>query len=68
MDLRLLDALMNLPHAVPVPVVTLSAREREALRTAPPGVIETNGRTVTRLLTPPVQVLAAVVPASGGWT
>jgi hypothetical protein len=61
----LLDALMNLPVGAPVRVEDLSEDVWERVRAAPRGVAEIDGGWVTRLLSPPLTVVGAVVPGTG---
>lgn len=58
-----LDALMNLPAAVPVPVASLSSRHRRMLDRLPSGAVERSKATVTRRAVPPLMPMLAVVRA-----
>jgi hypothetical protein len=60
-SLALLDTLLNLPVGVPTRRDDVSPYSRELLWRAPLGVVELDGLWVTRLLTPPLTVVAAVV-------
>lgn len=64
-SLWLLDAVMNLPPDVPVRVADLSEGTWASLRSAPDGVVAVDGGWVTRLLSPPLTVVAAVVRGTG---
>lgn len=60
-SLALLDALLNLPLRVPTHRDDLAPYARELLWRAPAGAVELDGAWVSRLLTPPLTVVAAVV-------
>lgn len=60
-SLALLDALLNLPLGVPTHRDDLAPYAREMLWRAPAGVVELDGAWVSRLLVPPLTVVAAVV-------
>jgi hypothetical protein len=62
--LALLDDLMSLPLAEPVPRAALSAAALERLDDAPAGVVQSDGEHVTRLVTPPLTVVAVTVRGS----
>lgn len=62
----LLDALMNLPAGAPVRVADLSGDTWARVSAAPEGVAEVDGGWVTRLLSPPLTVVGAVV-CGPGW-
>jgi hypothetical protein len=64
-SLWLLDALMTLPADAPVRVADLSADVWACLSAAPRGVVAIDGEWVTRLLSPPLTVVAAVVRGKG---
>ncbi len=64
-SLGLLDALMNLPLRTPVRIQDVSAEVWARFAAAPPGVVELGGRWVTRVLTPPLTVVAAIVSGTG---
>src|SRR6266511_3082371 len=55
----ILDLLMGLP----VPMKSLTRRERSALRSAPPGAVSSADGEVTREAVAPVAVDFAIVPA-----
>lgn len=65
-SLPVLDALMNLPWQQPVRVDDLTTRSRRLLETAPRGAVEHQAGSVTRLLTPPLTVIATVI-AGTSW-
>jgi hypothetical protein len=58
-----LDLLLGLPIALPVPVASLTRRELAALRLAPPGAIARSDGQVTRHAVAPVAVELALVAA-----
>lgn len=58
-----LEALMGLPVAWPVPVAELAAWERRLLRRVPRGVVDSDGGYVVRRAVAPVSVRFAVVAA-----
>ena len=64
-SLWLLDAVMSLPLGVPVRISDLSETTWAELRVAPDGVVAIDSGWVTRLLSPPVTVVAAVVRGNG---
>lgn len=64
-SLWLLDSVMNLPLGAPIRVSDLSETTWDDLRRAPAGVVEIEGAWVTRLLTPPLTVVAAAVGGNG---
>jgi hypothetical protein len=64
-SLWLLDAVMNLPLGTPIRASDLSETTWEDLRGAPAGVVEIEGPWVTRLLTPPLTVIAAAIRGKG---
>jgi hypothetical protein len=55
------DALMGLPLDLPVPLESLTERERRELHRLPPGAVEYDGLTVVRRARPPVRVAFALV-------
>ncbi len=59
----ILDLLMDLPLGLPVPMKSLTRRERSALRSAPPGAVSIADGEVTREAVAPVAVDFAIVPA-----
>lgn len=67
-SLPVLDALMNLPWQQPVRVDDLTTRSRRLLETAPHGAVEHEAGWVTRLLTPPLTVIATVIAGSAWQT
>jgi hypothetical protein len=64
-SMQLIDAVMNLPTGMPVRLSDLSDITRGHLDSAPPGVVEADGEWVTRLLSPPVTVVAIAVRGRG---
>lgn len=64
-SLGLLDAVMNLPLSAPVRTRDVSGEMLARLVAAPAGVIELEDGWVTRLLTPPLTVVAAIVRGTG---
>jgi hypothetical protein len=64
-SLWLLDAVMTLPAGTPVRVADLSEEVWACISAAPRGVVATDGRWVTRLLTPPLTVVGAVICGTG---
>jgi hypothetical protein len=63
-SLALLDALMSLPTLEPVRTDDLSWYVHRQVHQAPLGVVQLDGAWVTRVLTPPLTVVAAVVRAT----
>jgi hypothetical protein len=63
-DRGLLEALMGLPAGLPVPVASLTERERTALLRAPQGVVERVGDILVRHVVPPLTVRLAIVTAT----
>jgi hypothetical protein len=63
-SLPLLDALLSLPLLEPIHFDDLSCHVQRQVRQAPMGVADLDGVWVTRLLTPPLTVVAAVVRAT----
>jgi hypothetical protein len=61
----LLDALMTLPAGAPVRVADLSEEVWGCISGAPKGVVLIDGGWVTRLLSPPLTVVGAVVHGTG---
>jgi len=61
-----LELLLGLPIAMPVPVASLTRRERAALGLAPPGVVSVRDGQVTRHAVAPV-VVELVLVAAGSW-
>lgn len=64
-SLWLLNAVMTLPAGAPVRVADLSEEVWACVRVAPKGVVVIDGRWVTRLLSPPLTVVGAVVHGTG---
>jgi hypothetical protein len=64
-SLWLLDSVMNLPLGSPTRASDLSETTWDDLRRAPAGVVEIEDAWVTRLLTPPLTVVAAAVGGNG---
>lgn len=64
-SLWLLDAVMNLPLGVPIRTSDLCEDTWEQLRAAPNGVVDVEDGWVTRLLSPPLTVVAAVARGPG---
>jgi hypothetical protein len=62
-SLVLLDTLMNLPLGMPVPAADLDVLARAHLARVPGGVIELREAQITRVLTPPLTVVAVLVRA-----
>jgi len=60
-SLRLLDTVMDFPLLTPVRMCDVGARSQEVIREAPRGVFVRDDLVVTRLLSPPVTVVAALV-------
>lgn len=60
-DWDVLRTLTSLPRWEPVPLQSLTADERQAVRSAPHGAVEIADRSVTRLAGPPVMRVLAVV-------
>lgn len=60
-SLALLDSLMNLPAGEPVRVRDLSEDTWHQVLGAPIGAVEVDGGWVTRMLTPPLTVVAVLV-------
>jgi hypothetical protein len=58
-----LELLLGLPVAAPVPVASLTCRERAALKRAPRGTVSVRSAYVTRYAVAPVTVELAVVAA-----
>jgi len=58
-----LELLLSLPIALPVPVTALTGRERAALKLAPPGAVTRSDDQVTRHAVAPVAVELALVAA-----
>lgn len=56
-----LDALMNLPAALPVPRTGISARDQRLLRRLPAGSVDWSDATVTRRAVPPLTPMLAMV-------
>lgn len=61
-----LELLLGLPAAVPIPVTSLTCRERAALDRAPHAAVSVRCGEVTRLAVAPVAVELALV-AAGNW-
>lgn len=61
-----LELLLGLPVGMPVPLASLSGRERDALRSAPVGSVVVQGAEVIRKAVVPVSVELALVGA-GTW-
>jgi len=64
-SLWLLDSVMSLPPGVPIRVSDLSGATLANLRSAPAGVIAIDNGWVTRLLSPPLTVIGAIVHGTG---
>lgn len=64
-SLGLLDDLMNLPLCTPVRTQDVSPDALARFTAAPAGVVELGERWVTRLLTPPLTVVAAIMSGTG---
>lgn len=64
-SLWLLDAVMSLPLGMPVRISDISRTPWDDLRIAPTGVVAIDDGWVTRLLSPPLTVVAAVVRGTG---
>jgi hypothetical protein len=60
-DLEVVSVLANLPRWEPVPLRTLSARERRVVSRAPHGCLDIEAGAVTRLAGPPLSAVLAVV-------
>ncbi len=60
-SLRLLDAVLNFPLHVPVHMCDLGPDSEAVTRHAPDGIFHRESTTVTRLLSPSVTVVAALV-------
>lgn len=58
-----LELLLGLPVGMPVPLTSLTGRERDALRSAPAGSVVVHGAQVTRHAVAPVAVELALVGA-----
>lgn len=63
-SLKLLDAVMNLPLNVPIRRADVSSEAMTRFQNAPYGVVQLEPGWVTRLLTPPLTVIASVVRTS----
>lgn len=64
-SLGLLDAVMNLPLCTPVRTRDVSVEALARLAAAPEGIVRHEDGWVTRLLTPPLTVVAAIVRGTG---
>lgn len=64
-SLGLLDSVMNLPLRTPVRTQDVSADALARFAVAPTGAVELEEGWVTRLLTPPLTVVAAIVRGTG---
>jgi hypothetical protein len=62
---EVLELLLGLPAGFPVPIGSLTALERSALRLAPPGAVTVNAGWVTRQAIYPLVVDLAVIAARG---
>ncbi|MBM7772353.1 hypothetical protein JOD54_002557 [Actinokineospora baliensis] len=60
-DLNLIDTLMTLPAGLPVPMGSLDATTRAALRRMPPGVVDIGDGQVVRAAVPVLNPLLAIV-------
>ncbi|WP_125591917.1 hypothetical protein [Amycolatopsis balhimycina] len=60
-DLEVVSVLANLPRWEPMPLRTLSARERRVVSRAPHGCLNIEAGAVTRLVGPPLSAVLAVV-------
>ncbi|MFH8989544.1 hypothetical protein [Streptomyces sp. NPDC017940] len=61
LDMGVLESLLHLPAGLPVPVASLTARERARLRRCPKGVLERSDGHVMRRLVRPLDVDVVVV-------
>ncbi len=64
-SLGLLDAVMNLPLCTPVRTRDVSMEALARLAAAPEGIVRREDGWVTRLLSPPLTVVAAIVRGTG---
>lgn len=62
-----LEAMLGLPHGLPVPAAALSDRDRRALAAAPAGCVDHGPDGIVRQARPPLIPALAVVPATRGW-
>lgn len=60
-DMVALTLLLALPAGFPVPVASLSVRDRRALRRLPAGAVEVSGGEVVRLAVKPLRAVLATV-------
>jgi hypothetical protein len=60
-----LELLLDLPFAMPVPITSLTDRERSALDQTPHGAVSQYDGLATRLAVPPLTVELALVAARG---
>jgi hypothetical protein len=60
-----LETLLTLPVGIPVPLASLEARQRRAVRALPTGAADRDRTAVTRRAVRPVRVDLAVVSAAG---
>jgi hypothetical protein len=60
-SIGLLDAVLNFPLHTPVRICDIGQETVAAVRRAPAGVFHHDGTSITRLLSPPVTVVAALV-------
>jgi hypothetical protein len=63
-ELDLLDALMDLPAGIPVPLTSLRAADRRLLRRVPVEALDWGGESVTRRAVPPLMPMLAIVRAA----
>ncbi|WP_156212834.1 hypothetical protein [Lentzea aerocolonigenes] len=63
-SMELLDVLLDLPHEIAVPRSSLSSAVLRVLQRAPAGVVQIDSASVTRLTSPAVTPVLAVVYAS----
>jgi hypothetical protein len=60
-DWTVLTLLLTLPEGFPVPVASLSDRDRRALRRVPAGVVEVSGGEAVRMAVKPLRAVLATV-------
>ncbi|MFJ8637482.1 hypothetical protein [Streptomyces sp. NPDC093568] len=64
--MAVLETLLTLPVGIPVPLASLDAGQRRAVRALPAGAADRDRTTVTRRAVRPVRVDLAVVRVGGG--
>ncbi|MFI0779331.1 hypothetical protein [Streptomyces sp. NPDC021212] len=64
-QMEVLETLLALPVGIPVPLASLDADQRRAVRALPSGAADRDRETVTRRAVRPVRVDLAVVSAAG---